>query len=394
LAALGAACALAACALPASGPYNAAIRASATVSLPEGASPPLKYALVDVTADVLAFATDPGPSSLVRSFGKGRGKAPEILVGIGDRVQVSIFESGTGGLFIPVDAGARPGNFVTLPEQTVDNRGLITVPYAGQIPANGRPLSEVQQEIERRLANRALEPQVVVSVVNQRATEVAVIGEVNTPNKFAINPAGDTVLDMISRAGGTRFPGYDMFVTLQRGNRTTTVHFSLLTRRPDENIYVAPGDTIYVFREQRTFLAYGASGQNGQFNFDAERLSLAEGVAKAGGLLDGQADPSHVFLYRIEQRSLLEKMGVDISMFDPSVSVVPTIYRTNLRNPTSLFLAQTFPLRNKDLIYISNADSVELIKFLAVINAVSGTVGGVAGDALVTRELIRGPRHE
>ena len=45
-----------------------------------------------------------------------------ITLGIGDVVSVTIFEAEAGGLFLPSEAGARPGNFVTLPDQMVDFR--------------------------------------------------------------------------------------------------------------------------------------------------------------------------------------------------------------------------------------------------------------------------------
>ena len=58
-----------------------------------------------------------------------------ITLGIGDVVSLTIFEAEAGGLFLPSEAGARPGNFVTLPDQMVDSDGNITVPYAGTIRA-------------------------------------------------------------------------------------------------------------------------------------------------------------------------------------------------------------------------------------------------------------------
>jgi protein involved in polysaccharide export with SLBB domain len=70
-----------------------------------------------------------------------------ITLGIGDVVSVTIFEAEAGGLFVPSEAGARPGNFVMLPEQTVDSNGNITVPYVGAIRAAARTPSEVQQAI-------------------------------------------------------------------------------------------------------------------------------------------------------------------------------------------------------------------------------------------------------
>src|SRR6185312_103672 len=117
----------------------------------------------------------PGPGSLYRTFGTGRGPAPEILVGIGDTVSVTLFEAQAGGLFIPADAGSRPGNFVTLPNQTVDTKGYITVPYAGQIKALGRPTPEIQQEIVNKLKDRAIEPQAVVALTSQTSTDVTVL---------------------------------------------------------------------------------------------------------------------------------------------------------------------------------------------------------------------------
>jgi polysaccharide biosynthesis/export protein len=77
-----------------------------------------------------------------------------ITLGIGDVVSVTIFEAEAGGLFLPSEADARPGNFVTLPDQMVDSDGNITVPYAGTIRAAGRTPLEVQQAIIEALTRR------------------------------------------------------------------------------------------------------------------------------------------------------------------------------------------------------------------------------------------------
>ena len=97
----------------------------------------------------------------MRTFGAGHGPVPEIKVGVGDTVQVTLFEAQAGGLFIPTDAGARPGNFVALPNQTVDSKGYITVPYAGQVRVLNRGTPAIQQDIVDKLKNRAIEPQAV-----------------------------------------------------------------------------------------------------------------------------------------------------------------------------------------------------------------------------------------
>jgi len=359
-------------ALPRSGPDGSAIESQAKTHLNNPATAAaVDYAIVGLSSRVLASLTDPGPGSLAGSFGPGArtASAPQVFIGIGDILQVSIFESTPGGLFLPNDPGSRAGNFVTLPQQIVDRSGSITVPYAGPVRAAGRSVASLQTEIETRLKQKAIEPQVVVAVVNQRATEAAVLGEVNTANKFPVNPAGDRITDLISRAGGIKNQGFESFVTLQRQGRSATVFFETLVRNPSENIYVAPGDTIYVSREQRSFTVFGASGENGRFPFLTEKVSLAESVGQAGGLLDNRAEPSQVYLYRLEDRRSLLAMGVDLSRFSPAVTKVPTIYQANFRDPSSFFAAQQFTLRDKDVLYVSNASSVELTKFLGVINA-------------------------
>jgi polysaccharide export outer membrane protein len=354
--------------------------------------------LVDINKTVLQYQPDVGPGSFFGTFGRTSGPAPVIRVGVGDVVQVSIFESAAGGLFIPSEAGVRPGNFVTLPPQQVDSSGTINVPYAGSIQARGRSLLDIQRDIEGKLSRRAIEPQVVVSLNEQNATEVAVVGDViYGANKFRIRLGGERVLDVISRAGGIKFPGYELFVTLQRKGRSATIYFPTLIRSSAENIYVSPGDTVYVFREQQKFVALGAlgsigqtSGLTGQFPFEQEKLSLNEAVAKAGGLLDTRANPSQVFLYRIEYREALEKMGVKLSKFGPEEKFIPTVYRANFRDPSSFFSAQAFQMRHKDVIYVSNADAVEVIKFLDYARAITSTVAGVSSDAALTKDILKG----
>lgn len=378
--------------LPSSGPNGGGIVGSASASLGKLDEVTFSYALVDLSEDVLSALKDTGGSSIRSTLGGGRGPAPEILVGVGDRVQVAVFEASSGGLFIPADAGSRPGNFITLPAQTVDRSGTISVPYAGLVPAAGRSLPQIQADIELRLSNRAIEPQAVVSVLDQRAAEVSVLGDVNASNRLTVNAAGDRILDVISRAGGLRFPGSETLVTLQRGGRTATINFDLLIQSPEENIFVVPGDTVYVRREEQAFLAFGASGLSGEFTFDTSGVSLAEAVAKVGGLLDNRADPAQTFIYRVSSRPTLERMGVDLSAFAPTQTQIPTIYRANMRDPSAFFMAKNFRMLDKDVIYVANADSVELIKFLSIVNSVTSTVRGVASDAVVTRDAVRALR--
>jgi polysaccharide biosynthesis/export protein len=227
---------------------------------------------------------------------------------------------------------------------------------------------------------------------------VSIVGEVNTPTKIRVRRGGERVLDMVAQAGGIKYPGYETFVTLQRGRRKATVYFNSLVANPDENIFVSPGDTIYVYREPRRYLAFGANGMSStaaaaglsnQFNFDQERVSLAEGVAKAGGLMDDRANPGQIFLYRLEAREALKAMGVDLSKFPGNMDAIPTVYRANFRDPSSYFFAQQFPMRMRDVLYVSNADSVEITKFLTFIRGVTSSVSGMVEDGAAARHGAR-----
>ena len=74
---------------------------------------------------------------------------------------------------------------------------------------------------------------------------------------------------MITRAGGLRDQGQDLWVVLERQGRRSTVPFGSLIYEPGNNIWAWPGDTIYLYREPQTFLAFGATGIQGQFAFTA-----------------------------------------------------------------------------------------------------------------------------
>jgi polysaccharide export outer membrane protein len=337
------------------------------------------YGLVKITSEVVQTLAHYEPRGIADAF-RDRRPPPEIKFGIGDVVSVTIFEAAAGGLFIPSEAGVRPGNFITLPNQPVDTSGNISVPYAGAVPAKQKTPSEVQAEIVERIKNRAIEPQAVVALVNQNTSLISVLGEVNTPNRFPALPAGEHILDSITRAGGIKDQGYDTWVVLERAGRRATIPFGDLIYEPANNIWAWPGDTVYVFRQPQTFVSFGASGQQGQFNFDSWRVTLAEAVGKAGGLLDLQADPGSVYLYRIEPRELAQKLGVDCSKFTgPSV---PVIYRISFRDPGGYFLATKLAMRDKDVIFAANADAVDVSKFLAFLNNINTTANGGLNTAI------------
>ena len=350
---------------------------------------------VKLTPQVVKTLQEFGPRSLSATFGDHR-PPPEVTFGIGDVISISIFEAAAGGLFIPAEASVRPGNFVTFPNQPVDTKGFISVPYAGLVTAAGKTPAQVEKEIVDRIKNRAIEPQAVVALVTQNSSLITVIGEINSTftssptGRLPAQPAGERLLDVITRAGGLRDQGQDLWVVLERQGRRSSVPFGSLIYEPGNNIWAWPGDTIYIYQEPQTFLAFGASGAQGQFRFQASatssawRMTLAEGVATAGGLLDLQADPGSVFLYRREPRELAEKLGVDCSKMDGPT--VPVVYSVSFVDPAGYFVATQMQMHNKDIIFAANAQSLEVTKFATFFAALTSVPTNVTtlGNSIET----------
>ena len=151
-----------------------------------------------MTPDVTRILAKTAPR-LVGEF-PDRRPPKEIRFGVGDILTVTIFEASTGGLFIPSEAGVRPGNFITIPNQAVDAQGNISIPYAGSIRAKGRTAVEVQQAIVDALKNRAIEPQVVVSTVAQNTSLITVLRRRRTPRPASGQCRGRTTCSMSFRA--------------------------------------------------------------------------------------------------------------------------------------------------------------------------------------------------
>jgi polysaccharide export outer membrane protein len=365
--------------LPGTGPTSDAVNDNATAGVRSSAS--LPYALVDVTADTIGFLSQPNLITFKGEFPDKRPK-PNQVVGVGDVLNISIFEAAPGGLFTPGQAaGARPGNFVDLPAQAVDQKGSIYVPYAGEIPAAARTVPDIQQAIVARLRNRAIEPQVVVSLNQQHSSVVSVLGDVNTPGVLALNSVGERLMALIARAGGPKFEAIETYVTLQRDGKNVRVLLSRVVHDPRENIFIRPNDVIFLTHEAPTFTALGALNQNvfgfnSEIPFDVETLTLAQAMGKAGGLNDQQSDPSELYVYRYEERHFLEKLGVDTTRF--TFERVPTIYRVNLRDPSGMLLAAGFQMRSKDVMYVANAKVVDYYKLLTLINNTTATVSNTA----------------
>lgn len=352
----------------------------------------LNYAIVKVNSRVIEVLSKNQP----RLIGFAANRRPrDVTYGSGDVLSVTIFEDAPGDVTSRTDSSMRPGT--TIPNQAVDTRGNILVPIAGPILARGRTQAEVQDAIASALKSRMIRPQVVVSTVEQKTSMITILGD-GRSSRIAANVTPERMLDVISRAGMTTISttatgsaGAETWVLLERNGRRAIAPFGALVYEPANNIYVHPDDTIYLYREPQTFITFGAVGAQQLIPFGAWRLSLAEAISKTGGLLDTQADPASVFLYRGEARDIAEAMGIDCTPYEGPV--IPVIYTMNLRDPAGFFLASSFEMRNKDILYASNSLSVESTKFMTYLNIINTTVQGpisTVTSAYGLRNIIQG----
>ena len=365
--------------LPAAGPTASAIQAGSEVATADGGLL-ARYEIIDVTPSVVEALRGRPLDSLLASFGDHR-PSSEPVIGIGDMVSVSIWEAGSGGLFsgpLVADRFSAGSKSALIPEQPVGRDGAISVPYAGRIKVAGRRTQDVQALIENELAGKAIQPQVLVSVTRPISQAVTVTGEGAAGARLPPSGHGDRILDVIAAAGGNRAPVNETFVRLSRGPVTATVPLTTVVSNPRENIYLRPNDVLTLVRDPQTFIAVGALGNSTELPFQADGITLAQALAKARGLSDFAADPAGTFIFRFEPASVVRRLSPGSKLL--GTPLVPVVYRIDMRDPNSLFVSQAFRMRNRDLIYVSNAPFTEVQK---VLTAFSGITGPASSAALV-----------
>lgn len=338
------------------------------------------FALVDLSEPSLEAVARWHRPSFGAVFGDYKG--PKIQrVGIGDTVQINIWETGSGGLYTtPAADRVVPGSRVgSIPEQVVARDGTVNVPYAGRIRVAGKTPVEVERLIVAGLASKTSDPQVMVAMTKSFSNSVTVTGDVTQGARVPLSAAGEKVLDVIAMAGGIRAPVHEAFVTVSRDGQSLSVPMQAILANTRENIYVRPGDVVTVYRAPQSFTAFGATGRNAVVGFDAGGLTLEEALGKAGGLIDDRSDPHGVFVLRYEPVELVRNYP-SVPPHLLAASVVPVAYRLDMRDPTSLFRARRFQMRDKDILYVSHAPITEVEKVFRLVQTL--TAPAVTGAAI------------
>lgn len=372
---------LAGCAsLGSSGPSTSAIKKAAApnaalatqikiVTLDDAAA---RRVLASSRSDTLAEALGDGIA-----FGAQVGKGDIVDVAIWEAPPAALYGSALGDPRLTSSSSTARGS--SLPEQMVDSRGQITVPFVGQLDVLGRTPVQIEREIAARLAGLAHQPQVIVRVVRNANANVTVVGDVANSTRVTLTPKGERLLDVIASAGGVRQAVGKTMIRVSRGSRFASLPLEQIISDPAQNIRVQAEDVVTALYQPYSFTALGAVGNNAEMQFEGTGITLAQALGRIGGLRDERADARGVFIFRLEDPSAIDPALAKGAPLTPD-GKIPVIYRVDLKNPASFFVAQGFPIRNHDVMYVSNAPAADLQKFMNIVSQMAFSIVGVANQ--------------
>lgn len=361
--ALSSSLALSGCAgIPTSGPSTKDINTITKKSKDAGIQ------IVDVTPDLAAQLLSERQRD---DFAKLLGTKVRFqqAFGLGDVINVSIWEAAPATLFGSSSQAngliASPSPATNLPPQMVDNDGLINIPFIGEVKAAGKTPVELERLITAKLRGKANQPQILVRLAQNSTSYVTVIGDIPASSHMQLTPKGERVLDAVAAAGGVRQPVNKMTVQVTRGERVVSLPLETVIREPKENVPLQANDVVTLLYQPYSFTTLGAVGQTHEVNFEVQGITLAQALSRSGGLEDTRSDARGVFIFRFEKPDALNWPNRPIKA--RADGRIPVIYRFNLKDPESLFVAQNFMIDNKDLLYISNAPVADMQKLLNVV---------------------------
>lgn len=174
------------------------------------------------------YATEPDP------------RKAEVVLGVGDVVAVNVWGDSNQGLNT---------------EATIRPDGTITMPLVGDVHAAGETTSTLKEHIKKALANYVKMEGTAVTVALKawRSYRFTIQGEVLRTGVYTTDQF-ITVSDALALAGGpTRFAKRGGIVLMRADTKTKETRripldYDALAsgKRLDMNIFVLPGDSIYV----------------------------------------------------------------------------------------------------------------------------------------------------
>lgn len=326
------------------------------------------FALIPLDADALRNAAsppDPGIAKLASLAGDPGPKRADMILP-GDTLSISVFEVGVslfGGGAAPAAAPRAPTAAAQVLDIAVREDGFITLPYLGQVMAAGAYPEDLAAVIRRHLKPYSENPEVSVNVTASVNNVVYLGGAVAKSGRYRLTAAHEHLLDVLALAGGSAIDPNELEVRLQRGGQDITAPFSRIGPGDPADVPIYPGDRVQLVRVRQSYTVFGASDKVSQVYFDAKDISLAEAIARTAGPSDYRANPRGIFLCRYET-------GADGQL-------KPVVYQLDMMKTDAYFLAQKFPMHDKDVILFANASGTMTQKLVGLLSSLFTPVATV-----------------
>ncbi len=288
-----------------------------------------------------------------------------VAVAPGDVLKVRIFEPYDGSVFPTIQ---KPG--ADLGNQRVTDSGTIDIPYLGTVAVAGLDLTGIEQKIASQLTanGKAQDPQVIIEYVADRSNTIMVSGDVKQPGRLSILEGTRSVVDAINRVGGptNEKAAAQLEVVVRRNGQVIlrTQYSDLLAGR---DIGVQKGDEIVVRPNSRVFTVLGAVLKSGNVDLTKTNMTLLEALGTVGGLSDERANKTGVFVFRMGD-------------LETNPAARGRVFRLDLNQPVSIFVAQQFGIQARDVVFVTNAPLYEYNKILTAIYRTFSIVGIAKGS--------------
>lgn len=356
---------LASCGLPRSGPNKREIYAGAVDKKGD--------AFIVTVSPEVSRATAAQPSFGFSEGFRTAGVLASDVISPGDTLGVTVYENVKDDPLL----GSSGQRVATLTDIQVDGRGFIYIPYAGRIKAAGQTPEGLRQAITRKLEDQTPDPQVSVTRAAGEGSTVTISGQAGANGVYPIEASTRTLSAMIAKSGGITIDPGVTIVRVTRGRHSGRIWLQDLYDNPALDIALRPGDKIVIEEDSRKFIALGATGAQSLVPFESETLSALEAIATVGGLSTMSADPTGVFVLRDESEEIARAvLGRTDLIGDQRI-----VYVLDLTEPTGLFEARDFQIRDGDTLYVTEAPFVQWQKTLGAITGTTGAAANLASTA-------------
>lgn len=319
-----------------------------------------RVAVYPITLNLVERMREPAMSARSNHDLAQRKNAYRYQIGKGDVLNIMVWAH--SDLNSPIQQNSPQSHQVSR-GAWVDERGYISYPLVGEVPAAGLTIAQLQDSLTGRLKRYLKNPQVAVNVTEFRSQRVSVAGAVGQAGQFPITNIPMTILDAVNQAGGVApnadthnvkwtHNGSDRFISLQN---------MLQYGDMSQNHLLSNGDIIYIPNNTNSKVyVMGEVGRQATLPLGNHGLNLTQALGDAGGMNQNFADATGVFVIRRAPNDLEKPIHV---------------YQLNLRDATAYAVGSDFKLRAEDVVYVTAAP---VTRWNRVVSQITNSISGIS----------------